>query len=465
MNNQVTIKSLGAAETVTGSKHLLTTPEITILVDCGLFQGLKTLRNKNWEILPVDATQIDALLLTHAHLDHCGYIPLLVKKGFKGKIYMTAPTRDLTEIILRDSAKIQEEEAQFANDQGYSKHTPALPLYTTDDVERALPLFVEVEHSQVVQLSDSVSFQFRKNGHILGSCSIQMSCYDKKIVFSGDIGRNNSRFLLPPAALDGADYVVMESTYGDRLHPDTDPLDQLAKVINDATEDHGAVIIPSFAVGRAQEIMHLINLLKKEGRISTWIPVFLDSPMAANATDILCKYPKWHKLSKEECDSVCHDVIINRDFHNTRNIIEKKGAKIIISASGMLTGGRILEYMKSLAPVKKNTVLLIGYQAEGTRGRALQNNAHELKIRGTYVPVRCKVVEITGLSGHADQKELLLWLKQFEKRPPQIFLVHGEPSSQQAFKLKIEYEFKWKVKIPKENEESVLFEVKASAHA
>lgn len=465
MNNQITIKSLGAAGTVTGSKHLLATPEVTVLIDCGLFQGLKTLRNKNREALPVYAAKIDVLLLTHAHLDHCGYIPLLVKNGFTGKIYVTAPTMDLTEIILRDSAKIQEEEAQFANEGGYSKHKPALPLYTTEDVERALPRFVIVEHSEVVQLSNNVSFQFRKNGHILGSCSIQMTCYDKQIVFSGDIGRNNSRFLLPPAALEGADYVIMESTYGDRLHPDMDPLDQLAKVINEAIEDHGAVIIPSFAVGRAQEIMHLINLLKKEGTIPSWIPVFLDSPMAANATDILCKYPKWHKLTKEECNSVCNDVVINRDFHNTRNIIEKKGPKIIISASGMLTGGRILEYMKFLAPVKKNTVLLIGYQAEGTRGRALQNNAHELKIRGAYVPIRCKVVEITGLSGHADQKELLLWLKQFEKRPTQVFLVHGEPASQAAFKLKIEYEFKWKVKIPKENEESVLFEIKEPAHA
>ena len=243
---------------------------------------------------------IDVLLLTHAHLDHCGYIPLFVKKGFRGKIYMTPPTRDLAEIILYDSAKIQEEDAAKANREGYSKHKPALPLYKTEDVDFAICHFETVEHSSVVQLSPHISFQFRKNGHILGSACVQLNCYDKTIVFSGDIGRYQSDFLLPPATIEKADFVIMESTYGDRLHGKTEPSEQLAAVINEASDKQGAVLIPSFAVGRAQEIMHLINGLKKKNKIPQWLPVFLDSPMAADATEILCNNPKWHKL-KHEC--------------------------------------------------------------------------------------------------------------------------------------------------------------------
>ena len=265
-NNEIILQSLGAAETVTGSKHLLRTPELNILIDCGLFQGIKSLRVKNWEELPVHPGEIDVLLLTHAHLDHCGYIPLFVKKGFRGKIYMTPPTRDLAEIILYDSAKIQEEDADRANREGYSKHKPALPLYKTEDVDIALQHFEIVEHSLYVQLSPHFSFQFRKNGHILGSACVQLTCFDKTIVFSGDIGRYQSDFLLPPADMNKADYVITESTYGDRFH-EGNPAEQLAAVINEAVDNHGTILIPSFAVGRAQEIMHILNKLKKENEI------------------------------------------------------------------------------------------------------------------------------------------------------------------------------------------------------
>lgn len=454
---QIILQSLGAAGTVTGSKHLLNTPELSILVDCGLFQGLKSLRLKNWDKFPISPASIDVLLLTHAHLDHCGYIPLLIKKGFTGKIYMTPPTRALAEIILKDSAKIQEEDAHKANEGGYSKHKPALPLYTINDVEAALSHFQIVEHSVETSLSKNISFQFRKNGHILGSCCIELNCFGKQIIFSGDIGRYNSKFLLPPSNLSGADYVIMESTYGDRLHPKEDPSVQLAQVINETLLKHGNILIPSFAVGRAQEIMHLINEMKLSGKIPKNIPVYLDSPMAADATDLLCKYPKWHKLTHDQCMSVCKDITINRDYHNTQKIIRSKGSKIIIAASGMLTGGRVLEYLKHYVTNHVNTVLLIGYQAEGTRGRALQSKAYEVKLHGRFYPIKAEITEITGLSGHADQRELLQWVKGFEKKPQQIFLVHGEPGALEALRVKIEGELKIAVQIQQENKEVVLF--------
>lgn len=453
--NEIILQSLGAAKTVTGSKHLLRTPELNILIDCGLFQGIKTLRMKNWEELPVHPDNIDVVLLTHAHLDHCGYIPLFVKNGFRGKIYMTAPTRDLAEIILYDSAKIQEEDAERANREGYSKHKPALPLYKTEDVDFALQHFEVVEHSTVIQLSPHINFQFRKNGHILGSACVQLTCYDKTIVFSGDIGRYQSDFLLPPSNLNKADYVIMESTYGDRLHKGY-PGEQLAAIINEAVEYHGTILIPSFAVGRAQEIMQILNNLKKQNKIPHWLPVFLDSPMAADATDILCRYPKWHKLKHDECMSVCKDVVINRDWRNTKDIIHKHGSKIVISASGMLTGGRVLEYMKHLAPHENNIILLIGYQAEGTRGRALQNKAHEIKIHGKYYPVKAKVVEIPGLSAHADQSELIQWLKDYQCLPEKVFLVHGEPPAQEALRVKIQDELRITVQIQQQDQATIL---------
>ncbi|HET9056357.1 MAG TPA: MBL fold metallo-hydrolase [Chitinophagaceae bacterium] len=462
--NEIILQSLGAAETVTGSKHLLRTPELNILVDCGLFQGIKSLRMKNREELPVDPGDIDVLLLTHAHLDHCGYIPLFVKKGFRGKIYMTQPTRDLAEIILYDSAKIQEEDAEKANREGYSKHKPALPLYKTEDVDFAISRFETVEHSSMIQLSSHISFQFRKNGHILGSACVQLNCYNKTIIFSGDIGRYQSDFLLPPANIDKADFVIMESTYGDRLHGKAEPSEQLAAIINEANDKHGAVLIPSFAVGRTQEIMNLITGLKRKNKISHWLPVFLDSPMAADATEILCNNPKWHKLKHDECMSVCKDVVINRDWHNTKDIIHKHGSKIVISASGMLTGGRVLEYMKHLAPHENNIILLIGYQAEGTRGRALQNKAHEIKIHGKYVPVKARVVEISGLSAHADQSELIEWLKKFHQLPKKIFLVHGEPSAQEVLRVKIQDELKIPVHIQQQNQAITLFNTNVYAN-
>jgi metallo-beta-lactamase family protein len=453
----VVLQSLGAAETVTGSKHLLKTPDFNILVDCGLFQGIKSLREQNWQSLPVPVRDIHALILTHAHLDHCGYIPLLVKRGFRGKIYMSMPTQDLTKLILLDSAKIQEEDADRANSYHYSKHTPALPLYTVQDAEESFEQFVTIKVNQTIVLNDNISFRFQQSGHILGACSVEVTCYTRKIIFSGDIGRISSPILETPDYFTSADYVIMESTYGDKLHSIQDPTDELAEVINETIQLHGNILIPSFAVGRAQELMYILTKLKELNKIPNHIPVYLDSPMAAQAADITFKYPEFFKVAVQYWEQVKRTVSVNRDFRNTEEIIRRKGSKIIIAASGMLSGGRVLEYLKHYIGDERNVILLMGFQAEGTRGRALQNQSHELKIQGKYFNVKARVKEITGLSAHADQSELLHWLSKFKKKPAQIMLVHGEPSAQEALRIKIRDTFNVPVKIMKQNEDTILF--------
>lgn len=459
IKNVVSLLSLGAAETVTGSKHLLQTPELNVLIDCGLFQGIKSLRQKNWEPLPIPLLAIDVVILTHAHLDHCGYIPLLVRKGFKGKIYMTEPTRDLAELILRDSAKIQMEDAERANELRYSKHHPALPLYDLTDVEAALDYFVPIQPHTRITLSENLDFQLIPAGHIMGATSCDLNCFGRAIVFSGDVGRYNDVFLKAPAPIDKADYVILESTYGDRLHEKTDPKEILGTIINKTLQQGGNLLIPSFAVGRAQEIMYLLNVLKKEGAIPEDLPLFLDSPMAASATDILLRYPEWLKISKADCRQMCDDITINRDYQNTARIIAMRKSKVVIASSGMLSGGRVLEYLKHYVTDPRNTILLFGFQAEGTRGRALLDKAYEVKIHGRYYPVKARVAEISSLSAHADQKGLLHWLRTFKAAPRKIYLVHGEPSAQEAFRVKIHTELKIPVHIQKQNEPAVLFNI------
>lgn len=452
----VSIQFLGAAGTVTGSKHLLKTPDKNILIDCGLFQGIKSLRLKNWETLPVDIKDVDLVILTHAHLDHCGYLPLLVKSGYSGKILMTPPTRDLAEIILRDSAEIQEEDAEKINRLGISKHKPAIPLYTVKDAEKAIKQFEIIEDKKWEELSPEIKFRFIKNGHILGSAFIEMICYGKKIIFSGDIGRNNSELMLPPETINECDFLIMESTYGDRNHKITTSKEELADVINDSIRAKGNLLIPSFAVGRAQELMHLINELKKEIRIPD-IPVYMDSPMGASATKVLSKYPAWHKLTSEQCNAVFENIHIITDFRDTRKVIEDKKIKIVIAASGMITGGRVLEYMKNYIEDRRNTILLVGYQAEGTRGRALRSGVEEIKFFGKYFKVIANIREISSLSAHADQNEMMSWLKSFTKKPVKIFLVHGEAASRDAFRIKIFDELKIESFLPLQNDEHLLF--------
>ncbi|MDR6782787.1 metallo-beta-lactamase family protein [Pedobacter africanus] len=456
--NDVILQSLGAAGTVTGSKHLLKTPELNILIDCGLFQGIKSLREQNWQPLHIAASEIDVIILTHAHLDHCGYIPLLVKNGFKGNIYMSEPTYELTQLILLDSAKLQEEDAERANKHHYTRHHPAKPLYTVEDARFSFKHFKVINCDVYVSLSDHIHFRFKTCGHILGACSIELTCFEKVIVFSGDIGRDNSPLLPPPDFFTAADYIVMESTYGDRLHDDTDPYDELADVINKTIDQHGNILIPSFAVGRAQELIYMINTLQIQKRIPSDLPVVLDSPMAATATSILIRYAdEFTTVSKAEYLQVSNHITINREFADTISTIDNKRSKIIIAASGMLSGGRVLEYLKHYIGDGRNTILIIGFQAEGTRGRALLNHSHELKIHGRYFEVRANVKEIQGLSAHADQAELLRWIGKFEKQPKQIMLVHGEPCAQEALRVKIQTELHLPVKIMKQAEDVLLF--------
>lgn len=453
------LQSLGAAGTVTGSKHLLLTPGMDIMIDCGLFQGIKALREKNWEKPPLDPAGVGALILTHAHLDHCGYIPLLVRNGYRNRIYMSGPTRDLAELILRDCAKLQEEDAAKANKLGYTRHKPAEALYTITDVEAALPLFHVCDIGSEIRLTDHLSFTLYPAGHILGACAVSLNCYGKTLVFSGDIGRKVSELLPPPAAMMKADYVIMESTYGDRLHTANDTGQELAMVINDTVFNKGNVLIPCFAVGRAQEVMHLIYRLKEQRQVSPLIPEYLDSPMAALAGKILQHYPEWLTIDKKECARMFSGVTINHDYKNTEKIIRRAGSKIIMAASGMLTGGRVLEYLKHYLGDANNTILLIGFQAEGTRGRALLNHAHEIKMHGRYYPVMAKVREIEGLSAHADQHELIAWLRQFQACRPRVFLVHGEPCAQEALRIKIKDDLNLPVCIVKQNQKEWLFTI------
>lgn len=454
----VSIQFLGAAGTVTGSKHLLKTPDGNYLIDCGLFQGLKALRERNWENLPIDCSAITAVLLTHAHLDHCGYLPLLARQGFRGKIYCTQPTLDLVEIILRDSARIQEEDAAHANKRGFSKHSPALPLYTEKDVELILPRIVAVDKGEQVKLSSQVTATFVPNGHILGSSYIELLCYEKRIVFSGDLGRPRSVLLPRPEPLAAADFLVMESTYGDKLHPAVPAEDELSVIINDTLRQKGNVLIPSFAVGRAQELMHTINELRTSNRIPQ-VPVFMDSPMGADVTEVLRRHAAWHKLSRQQCDAIFENIEIIRDFNETIAVADLPGSKIVIAASGMLTGGRVLFYLERWLENSRNTILLAGFQSEGTRGRSLLDGAHELRLHGSYYDVRAEIRTVSAMSGHADQGEMLTWLSSLKSKPEVTFLVHGENGPREAFRVKIETALGWKVQAPRLYEEFELFPV------
>lgn len=452
MNNvtsdSLQIRFLGAASTVTGSKTLLEYGSTKVLIDCGLFQGLKNLRLLNRQPLDVDVQAIDAVIVTHAHLDHVGYLPLLVKNGFTGNIYATPPTCELARVILLDSAKIHEEEARMANVHGYSKHSPAEPLYTIKDAERALHYFVPVSDQEWITIAPEFKFQLLRNGHILGSAMAEIICKDRKIIFSGDLGREHALLLEAPVKPQQADYVILESTYGDRDHTTAPKDEELAFIVTEALQRKGTLIIPTFAVERAQEIMLILNQLKGKNMIPSHVPVYLDSPMGIDVTDIYLKYPDWHTLSPEACRMMTEGTIRVKNFEETQAIIEDKSSKIIIAGSGMLSGGRALEYMKAYAGEENTTVLFVGFQAEGTRGRALLRGAEHIKIHGNYYRVNATVKEISAFSGHADRTELLNWISHFSVKPQQIFLNHGEPKSAEALRIQIEEQFKIPCTVP-----------------
>ena len=449
--NEIKIYFLGAAGTVTGSKFLIETPEQNILVDCGMFQGLKELRERNWKDLPFDASKIDTILLTHGHLDHTGYLPRIIKQGFRGQIIGTSPTLAITEIILRDSAKIHEEEAQGANEEGYSKHNPAKPFYTIMEAEETLKYFKSVERDQWHRLDEGIKLRFRYNGHIIGATFIELDVLGKRLVFSGDIGRQDDLLLDPPDKPRWADYLVIESTYGNRSHPVEDISEKIIELVKKTIYEKGTLIIPSFAVERLQTLMYLLWMLYQQNRIPN-IPIFIDSPMGNNVLSVFERFPTWHKLPLTDFQNMSNRMQIITSYRETWETIDDPRPKIIIAGSGMVTGGRVLTYLKQLIDEPTTSVLLVGYQAEGTRGRQLLEGVHELKFFGKYYPVRAKIHHIQSLSAHADQNEILGWLNTIKNIPEQVFLVHGEPTALDTLRVKLKDTFNWRATVPKLND-------------
>jgi metallo-beta-lactamase family protein len=449
------LQFLGATGTVTGSKYLVSTANQQLLVDCGLFQGLKQLRLRNWDPLPIDPRTIDAVILTHAHIDHSGYLPLLVRQGFRGRVYCTQATRDFCEILLPDSGYLQEEEAEYANRHDYSKHKPALPLYTRADAERSLSSLFALDYGHEVQLRDGLKFRLIPAGHILGASQVMMEHAGTRLLFSGDLGRLNDPIMVAPAPAAEADYLVVESTYGDRLHDTVDPKIRLGEIINRTCARGGTLVIPAFAVGRAQQLMYYIAQLKQEHAIPD-LPVFLNSPMAADVTVLYRKYHGEHRLEGHACDAMCRAAKIINTVAESKWLNTRTFPMVIISASGMATGGRVLHHLGAFAPDPKNTVLFAGFQAVGTRGAAMLAGAKEIKIHGQYVPVRAEIASIENLSAHADYAEILTWLRNFSTPPRQTFVTHGEPVAADALRHRIEEELRWSCRVPEYLETKVL---------
>lgn len=416
-----------------------------------MFQGLKELRELNWKPLNIDASKIDAVLLTHGHLDHTGYLPRLVKEGFKGDIIGTAPTLAITKIILLDSAKIHEEEAEKANKEGYSKHKPALPFYNLKEAEKTITHFQYAEKEEWTTLSENIRFKYRYNGHIIGATFIELEIFGKIFVFSGDIGRTNDLLLAPPEKPKWADYLFIESTYGNKLHPEENVAEILVELVNKTVRERGTLIIPSFAVERLQSLMYLLWTLYKKNKIPN-IPIFTDSPMGNNVLSVFERFPEWHKLPMKEYHAMCNHFNIISSYADTWKTIDDPRPKIVIAGSGMVTGGRVLTYLKQLIDIPSTTLLIVGYQAEGTLGRQLLEGTHEVKIFGKYYPVKANIQHLESLSAHADQDELFLWMENIKNIPETTFLVHGEPSALDAFKSKIQDVNGWNVHIPKLNE-------------
>jgi metallo-beta-lactamase family protein len=445
----------GAAQTVTGSKFLLEAASARVLVDCGLFQGLKQLRQRNWEPTPFDIKTLDAIVLSHAHLDHTGYLPRVAREGYSRPIYGTAATNQLAEIILLDSAKCQEQDAEYANRKGYSKHRPALPLYDETDVRRTLRLFRDVRRHHWFSPAEPIWIRYHDAGHLLGSSFLEVEIRDRKpplrIIFSGDVGRYGGPLYHDPAPPPPCDYLICEATYGDRDHPAGSILDALAVVVNRAVERGGVMLMAAFAIGRAQQLIYLLQVLKQDGRIPD-LPIFLDSPMSCDATAVYRQHREDHDLSEGELDEA-NPVLDGPGVHLCRSTDESKalnhltGPAVIISSSGMMDAGRIVHHLKYRLPSPANTVVLGGYMAPGTRGRLLQEGAKSLRMHGQQVPVRAAIEKIPGLSGHADRSHLLRWLEPLP-RPKRAFLVHCEPRPAEALAATLRADRGWDVHIP-----------------
>ncbi|TYP74252.1 MBL fold metallo-hydrolase RNA specificity domain-containing protein [Aquimarina intermedia] len=447
----IKIHFLGAAETVTGSKFYIETPQQNILIDCGMFQGIKKLRSLNWDPLPIDVSQIDIVLLTHGHLDHTGYLPRLVQQGFAGDIIGTSPTLAITEIILKDSAKIHEEEAEKANKEGYSIHEVALPFYTIKQAEQTIQRFKNKKEGEWYDLSTDIRYRFNYNGHILGATFIELEINGKVLVFSGDVGRKNDKLLRNPKKPQWADYLFLESTYGNKCHPEENIEEKLIYLIKETIQNGGTLIIPSFAVERLQTLMYILWTLYKRNKIPN-IPIYVDSPMGNSVISVFERFSEWHKISLPELRNIFEHINIVTSYRETWEVIDNPAPKIVIAGSGMVTGGRVLTYLKQLIDNQNTSVLLVGYQAEGTRGRQLQEGAHEIKIFGKYIPVRAGIFYDQSLSAHADQSELLDWTNEIKNIPEQVFLIHGEATALDSLRVKIKDVYSWRVKIPNHNE-------------
>ncbi len=437
---------LGAAGTVTGSKYLIEHAGRTLLVDCGLFQGYKNLRLLNWQPLPVDPASLDAVVLTHAHLDHSGALPLLVRQGFRGPVYATPATIDLCQLLLPDSGHLQEDDADFANRHKTSKHEPALPLYTEEDARHALRYLVPLEFDRTMDLG-GLTLRLRRAGHILGASSVELRGEHGSLLLSGDLGRPDDLVMRPPVPIAFGDTLVVESTYGDRSHGDDSSADVLADVVTRTAARGGMVIVPAFAVGRAQNLLYQLVLLKRAGRIPD-LPVFLDSPMAIDTTGIYQRHHDEHRLTHDECHSLGHVAKFCRTVEESRALNSLSYPAIIISASGMATGGRVLHHLRNHGPDRRSSIVFAGFQAGGTRGARLVEGERLIRIFGEEVRINAEVVSLPGMSAHADASQIVAWLKTLTKPPRHVYLTHGEPAAADALRWRIEHELRWQVSVP-----------------
>jgi metallo-beta-lactamase family protein len=448
----VRVTFLGATGTVTGSKFLVEAAGTRVLVDCGIYQGIKKLRMRNWQRPPVDPGGLDAVLLTHAHIDHSGYLPALVRDGFQGPIHCTPPTRALCKILLPDSGRIHEEDARYANRKRFSRHDPALALYTEEDALASLGSFEPVELGAPLRVG-ALAVRFQPAGHILGAASVLVEAEGQTLLFSGDLGPADHLLMDAPAPPGHPRWIVMESTYGNRLHANEDPVEAIAGILRRTAGRGGVLLIPSFAVGRAQTLLYILHEIREKG-LAPDVPVYVNSPMATDVTSLYKSYPAYHRLSPERCATIFGVAHYVRSVDESKELNARRGPLVILSASGMATGGRVLHHLRALAPDERNTILLPGYQAPGTRGADLAAGAPAITIHGQVVPVRAEVVQLGILSAHADQRDLVGWLGAADREPEGVFLVHGEPAAADGLRRVVRERLGYEPRIP-EYEESV----------
>jgi len=452
----VSLQFLGAARTVTGSKFLLTHRGTRILVDCGLFQGPSELKERNWEPFPVSPSEVDAVVLTHAHIDHIGYLPRLYKQGFRGPVHCTRATADIARLSLPDSGRLQEEFAAYANRKGFSKHKPALPLYTEKEAKRACRLLEPHRFHENVEVAKSFTARFHMAGHILGAAFVRMYLPNgETILFGGDLGRTNVPILKDPETIEFADYLLVESTYGNRSHAKDPPRERFCEEIQRVIETGGVLIVPAFAIGRTQEMLYYLCEMECEHAHDPLIPVYLDSPMAQEATRIYKQYPHLYDDETSEHLRRGQNPLVPRSLHTvldaaqSKKLNDMRGPAVIISSSGMASGGRVIHHLLHRLPHEENTVLFVGFQAEGTLGRQLVEGAQSVRIMGQDVPVRARVSSVQSLSAHADADGILAWLRGFKKPPKQTYIVHGEPEAQDALQQRIRGELGWETTVPR----------------